>query len=96
MDKIKDLLTTGEAAEICNVSQQTIIRCFDSGWLEGFRIPVESPAAGRSLMHTVSFFLRDPVHFEMPGGVTANNVRLLPLPLGLVICGTLCYACVPP
>lgn len=39
MDKIKDLLTTGEAAEICNVSQQTIIRCFDSGRLEGFRIP---------------------------------------------------------
>ena len=39
MDKIKDLLTTGEAADICNVSQQTIIRCFDSGRLEGFRIP---------------------------------------------------------
>jgi excisionase family DNA binding protein len=39
MDKIKDLLTTGEAAEICNVSQQTIIRCFDSGRLTGFRIP---------------------------------------------------------
>ncbi len=39
MEKIKDLLTTGEAAEICNVSQQTIIRCFDSGRLEGFRIP---------------------------------------------------------
>ena len=39
MDKIKDLYTTGEAAEICNVSQQTIIRCFDAGRLEGFRIP---------------------------------------------------------
>ena len=39
MEKIKDLLTTGEAAEICSVSQQTIIRCFDSGRLEGFRIP---------------------------------------------------------
>jgi excisionase family DNA binding protein len=36
---MKDLYTTGEAAEICNVSQQTIIRCFDSGRLEGFRIP---------------------------------------------------------
>ena len=35
----KDLYTTGEAAEICKVSQQTIIRCFDSGRLEGFRIP---------------------------------------------------------
>ncbi len=39
MDKMKDLFTTGEAAEICNISQQTIIRCFDSGKLDGFRIP---------------------------------------------------------
>jgi len=36
---MKDLFTTGEAAKICNVSQQTIIRCFDSGRLEGFRVP---------------------------------------------------------
>ncbi len=39
MEKMKNLYTTGEAAEICNVSQQTIIRCFDSGRLQGFRIP---------------------------------------------------------
>ena len=38
-DKMKELFTTGEAAEICNLSQQTIIRCFDAGRLEGFRIP---------------------------------------------------------
>jgi excisionase family DNA binding protein len=36
---MKELFTTGEAAEVCKVSQQTIIRCFDSGRLEGFRIP---------------------------------------------------------
>jgi excisionase family DNA binding protein len=36
---MKDLFTTGEAAEICRVSQQTIIRCFDSGRLKGFRVP---------------------------------------------------------
>ena len=36
---MKDLFTTGEAAEVCKVSQQTIIRCFDSGRLEGFRVP---------------------------------------------------------
>jgi len=36
---MKDLLTTGEAAGLCGVSQQTIIRCFDSGRIEGFRIP---------------------------------------------------------
>jgi len=36
---MKDLFTTGEAAEVCKVSQQTIIRCFDSGRLDGFRVP---------------------------------------------------------
>ena len=36
---MKDLFTTGEAAQICEVSQQTIIRCFDSGRVEGFRVP---------------------------------------------------------
>lgn len=35
----KQVLTTGEAAELCRVSQQTIIRCFDSGRLTGFRVP---------------------------------------------------------
>jgi two-component system response regulator RpaA len=39
MDKMKELYTTGEAAEICKISQQTIIRCFDAGRLEGFRVP---------------------------------------------------------
>jgi excisionase family DNA binding protein len=35
----KAVFTTGEAAQICKLSQQTIIRCFDSGQLEGFRVP---------------------------------------------------------
>ena len=35
----KQVFTTGEAAEVCKVSQQTIIRCFDSGRLLGFRVP---------------------------------------------------------
>jgi two-component system, OmpR family, response regulator len=39
MGKMKDLFTTGEAADICNVSQQTIIRCFDAGKVQGFRVP---------------------------------------------------------
>ena len=36
---MKAVFTTGEAAEVCKVSQQTIIRCFDSGRLRGFRVP---------------------------------------------------------
>ena len=35
----KQIFTTGEAAELCRVSQQTIIRCFDAGKLRGFRVP---------------------------------------------------------
>jgi excisionase family DNA binding protein len=35
----KQVFTTGEAAELCKVSQQTIIRCFDAGRLHGFRVP---------------------------------------------------------
>ncbi len=35
----KKIFTTGEAAALCKVSQQTIIRCFDSGRLTGFRVP---------------------------------------------------------
>ena len=36
---MKTVFTTGEAARICKVSQQTIIRCFDNGQLKGFRVP---------------------------------------------------------
>jgi two-component system, OmpR family, response regulator len=35
----KSVYTTGEVADICKVSQQTVIRCFDSGRLRGFRVP---------------------------------------------------------
>lgn len=35
----KSVYTTGEAAEVCKLSQQTVIRCFDSGQLKGFRVP---------------------------------------------------------
>ncbi len=39
VEQMKTVFTTGEAAKICKVSQQTIIRCFDSGQLKGFRVP---------------------------------------------------------
>ncbi|MAT82202.1 MAG: regulator [Phycisphaerae bacterium] len=35
----KQVFTTGEAAKICNLSQQTIIRCFDAGRLRGYKVP---------------------------------------------------------
>ena len=39
VERMKTVFTTGEAARICKVSQQTIIRCFDNGQLKGFRVP---------------------------------------------------------
>lgn len=36
---MKAVFTTGEVAEICKISQQTVIRCFDTGRLKGFRVP---------------------------------------------------------
>ncbi len=38
-NRAKQVFTTGEVAQICKVSQQTVIRCFDSGKLNGFRVP---------------------------------------------------------
>jgi len=36
---MKEVYSTGEAAKICRISQQTIIRCFDAGKLQGFYVP---------------------------------------------------------
>jgi excisionase family DNA binding protein len=36
---MKDVFTTGEAAEICKISRQSIIRSFDRGRIKGFKIP---------------------------------------------------------
>lgn len=36
---MKMIFTTGEVAEVCNISQQTVIRCFDNGRLKGYRVP---------------------------------------------------------
>lgn len=36
---MKQVFTTGDVAAICKISQQTVIRCFDSGRLKGFRVP---------------------------------------------------------
>src|SRR5213075_1329113 len=37
--KVKDVLTTGEVAKICNVTPRTVSKWFDSGALRGYRIP---------------------------------------------------------
>src|SRR4051812_9858208 len=37
--KVKNVLTTGEVAKICNVAPRTVSKWFDSGALHGYRIP---------------------------------------------------------
>jgi excisionase family DNA binding protein len=37
--KRKDVLTTGQVAQICNVAPRTVTKWFDSGQLKGYRIP---------------------------------------------------------
>jgi excisionase family DNA binding protein len=39
MSKRKDVLTTGQVAQICNVAPRTVTKWFDSGQLRGYRIP---------------------------------------------------------
>jgi hypothetical protein len=39
MSQRKEVFTTGEAAKLCYLSQQTVIRCFDNGTLQGFKVP---------------------------------------------------------
>ena len=39
MNKRKDVLTTGQVAQICKVAPRTVTKWFDSGKLKGYRIP---------------------------------------------------------
>lgn len=36
---MKDVLTTGQVAKLCNVTIRTVIKWFENGHLEGYRIP---------------------------------------------------------
>jgi len=54
---MKTVFTPGEAAKLCKVSQQTIIRCFDSGQLKGFRVP--GSRFRRIPRHELFMFMRD-------------------------------------
>src|SRR2546421_10836269 len=55
--RMKTVFTTGEAANVCKVSQQTIIRCFDNGQLKGFRVP--GSRFRRIPREALYFFLKD-------------------------------------
>ena len=62
----KQVFTTGEAAQVCGVSQQTIIRCFDSGKLSGFRVP---GSRFRRIPRT------DLIRFMQENGIPSNSIE---------------------
>lgn len=50
--KGKDVLTTGEAAEVCNLTRAVITKLFDKGLLKGHRVGLRQDR----LINTQSFF----------------------------------------
>ena len=39
MAKGRKVLTTGNVAQVCNVATRTVVKWFDEGLLEGYRLP---------------------------------------------------------
>ncbi len=71
--KRKDILTTGQVAQICKVAPRTVTKWFDSGQLKGYRIP-----GGRDRRIPTSELIRFMKSHNMPtGGLEHNNVRIL-------------------
>jgi excisionase family DNA binding protein len=71
----KQVFTTGEAAELCKLSQQTIIRCFDRGRLRGFRVP-GSRFRRIPRAELLRFMAENGIPCDLPGGAT-NRVLVV-------------------
>ncbi|HMO19316.1 MAG TPA: helix-turn-helix domain-containing protein [Oligoflexia bacterium] len=68
----KDVLTSGEAAKICQVSLNTIIRCFDKGMIKGFRIP--GSRFRRIPVNSLLRFIKE--HNLTPNPELLNNIAI--------------------
>jgi len=66
----KMVFSTGEAAQVCKVSQQTVIRCFDDGRLQGFRVP--GSKFRRIPRDALIRFMR---HYNIPVGRIESRLR---------------------
>ncbi len=71
----QNTLTTGEVAEICNVSQRTVIRWIDSGRLKGHRFP-GAGAHRRIFLTDLRAFLNDN-ELPVPGDLLEQRNRVL-------------------
>ena len=71
--KLKDVLTTGEVAKICNVAPRTVSKWFDSGALHGYRIP-----GSKDRRIPLNQLIRFMKHHGMPlNGLMTGSVRIL-------------------
>ena len=71
--KVKDVLTTGEVAKICNVAPRTVSKWFDTGALHGYRIP-----GSKDRRIPLNQLIRFMKHHGMPlNGLMTGSARIL-------------------
>ena len=73
MSKKKDILTTGQVADICSVAPRTVTKWFDSGQLKGYRIPGSKDR--RIPVEELIRFMR--MHNMPTTGLTTGKTRIL-------------------
>jgi len=69
----KDVLTTGEVAKICNVAARTVSKWFDSGQIDGYRIP-GSKDRRIPVQSLLGFMQEHGIPFD---GLMSGNTRVL-------------------
>lgn len=82
----KDVLTTGEVAKICNVASRTVSKWFDSGQLQGYRIPGSKDR--RIPVANLLTFMRE--HNIPMDGLMSGRARVLIVDGDAEVLGTLC------
>lgn len=81
----KSVLTTGEVARICNVAPRTVSKWFDSGQLNGYRIPGSKDR--RIPVDQLLRFMR--THGIPLDGLQSGRLRVLVLDADRSLCATL-------
>jgi excisionase family DNA binding protein len=81
----KDVLTTGEVAKICNVAARTVSKWFDSGQIEGYRIP-GSKDRRIPVQALMNFMQEHGIPFD---GLMSGNTRVLIVDGDKEVCATL-------
>ncbi|MBT6165578.1 MAG: response regulator [Phycisphaerae bacterium] len=81
----KDVLTTGEVAKICNVAARTVSKWFDTGQIEGYRIP-GSKDRRIPVQSLMNFMQEHGIPFD---GLMSGNTRVLIVDKDTEVCKTL-------